>query len=426
MKRKSVTIILPVLFAIAAGFVVIKYNKEGKMMPATVYLLQDRKGMAANTEEWKKVQAKFEKEIKIARTNEGDIKSRLELAALFIQEARVTGNHMYYDVAAMKYVNEVLAKEPSNFEGLIYQALIYLSQHHFAEGLIIAEKARQANPDNAFIYGILTDANVELGNYKEAIADADRMVSIRPDIRSYSRISYLREIHGDIPGAIEAMELAVDAGAPGDESTEWCRIQLGRLFEYEGEFQKAEACYKTSIDNRKQYGYAFAGLGRLAINKKEYDKAIGYYMQADTLVKDYSFREEMVDIYVESGHADKAKTTVKSLLDDMNKEVKTSAADENIGHYADRELALLYVKAGDLDKALDHAMLEYKRRPGNIDVNETVAWVYYKRGEGEKAVKYLVEALKTGSKNPNLLHRAELIYAMVGNTEKSREFAKKG
>jgi tetratricopeptide (TPR) repeat protein len=426
MKRKPVTIILPVLFAIAAGFVVLKYNKEGKTMPATVYLLQARKSMAANTEEWKEVQAKFEKEIKIARTNEDDIKSRLELAALFIQEARVTGNHMYYDVAAMKYVNEVLAKEPSNFEGLIYQALIYLSQHHFAEGLAIAEKARLANPDNAFIYGILTDANVELGNYKEAIADADRMVSIRPDIRSYSRISYLREIHGDIPGAIEAMGLAVDAGAPGDESTEWCRVQLGRLFEYEGDLQKAEGCYKTSIQNRKQYGYAFAGLGRLATNKKEYDKAIGYYMQADTLVKDYSFREEMVDLYVESGHADKAKAIVKSLLDDMNKEAKTSAADENIGHYADRELALLYVKAGDLDKALDHAMLEYKRRPKNIDVNETVAWVYYKRGEGEKAVKYLEEALKTGSKNPNLLHRAELIYAMVGNTEKSREFAKKG
>ena len=420
------TIVLPVLFALAAGFVVLKYNKEGKTMPATVYLLQDRKGMTVQTEEWKDVQAKFEKAITIARTNEEDIKSRLELAALFIQEARVTGNHMYYDVAAMKYVNEVLAKKPANFEGLIYQALIYLSQHHFAEGLAIAEKARVANPDNAFIYGILTDANVELGNYKKAIAEADKMVSIRPDIRSYSRISYLREIHGDIPGAIEAMELAVDAGAPGDESTEWCRVQLGRLFEYEGDLQKAEECYNNSIQNRKQYGYAFAGLGRLAANKKEYDKAISYFMQADTLVKDYVFREEMVDLYEESGHADKAKAIVQSLLDEMNKETEASTTDENLGHYADRELALLYVKAGELDKALEHAMLEYKRRPKNIDVNETIAWVYYKRREGEKAVKYLEEALKTGSKNPNLLHKAELIYAMVGNNDKAKGYAKKG
>jgi tetratricopeptide (TPR) repeat protein len=381
--------------------------------------------MTAQTEEWKEVQAKFERAIKIARTNEEDSKSRLELAALFIQEARVTGNHMYYDVAAMKYVNEVLAKEPANFEALIYQALIYLSQHHFAEGLAIAEKARVANPDNAFIYGILTDANVELGNYKEAIADADRMVSIRPDIRSYSRISYLREIHGDIPGAIEAMELAVDAGAPGDESTEWCRVQLGRLFEYEGDLQKAEGCYQSSLQNRRHYAYALAGLGRLAGIKKDYNNAFGYYMLAGKLVHDYSFREEIVDIYQESGHADSAKATVTSLLEEMNRDTKTSAADENIGHYADRELALLYVKAGDLDKALEHAMLEYRRRPKNIDVNETVAWVYYKRGEGDKAMKYLEEALKTGSRNPNLLHRAELIYTMVGNTGKAMEYSRK-
>ena len=53
------------------------------------------------------------------------------------------------------------------------------------------------------------------------------MVDIRPDIRSYSRVSYLREIYGDYPGAIEAMKMAVDAGVAGDEATEWARIQLG-------------------------------------------------------------------------------------------------------------------------------------------------------------------------------------------------------
>ncbi len=114
----------------------------------------------------------------------------------------------------------------------------------------------------------------------------------------------------------------------------------------------------------------------------------------------------MVDLYEESGYADKAKATVKSLLDDMNKETKASSSDENLGHYADRELALLYVKSGDLDKALEHAMLEYKRRPKNIDVNETVAWVYYKKGEGEKGGEVPGGGMKTGSKNPNLLHRA--------------------
>jgi tetratricopeptide (TPR) repeat protein len=409
MKRKSAAIILPVLFAVAAGFVVVKYKKDARAVVPTVYLLQDRKGGAAITEEWKETKAKFEKEIKIARTNDGDIKSRLALAALFIQEARVTGDHMYYDAAAMKYVNEVLEKEPSNFEALIYQALILLSQHHFAEGLAIAEKARDANPDNAFIYGIITDANVELGNYKEAIAAADRMVSIRPDIRSYSRISYLREIHGDNPGAIEAMKLAVDAGAPGDEATEWCRVQLGRLYEYEGDLVNAEGSYSASLHNRPGYAYAYAGLARLAAANKNYSKAIEYYLTADTLVNDYSIKEELVDTYEASGQSEKAKSTIKFLLDAMKKDAQRGEEDEDLGHYADRELALIYLKAGDLDKALEHAMLEYKRRPKNIDVNEAVAWVHYKRKEHEKAIPYITEALKTGSKSPALKNKSDLI-----------------
>jgi predicted Zn-dependent protease len=60
-------------------------------------------------------------------------------------------------------------------------------------------------------------------------------------------------------------------------------------------------------------------------------------------------------------------------------------------------------------------MIEYNRRPGNIDVNETVAWVYYNKGNAEKAVMYIKEALKTNCKNPVLLCRAGLIYASAGD-----------
>jgi hypothetical protein len=46
------------------------------------------------------------------------------------------------------------------------------------------------------------------------------------------------------------------------------------------------------------------------------------------------------------------------------------------------------------DKALEHALMEYNRRPNNIDVNETVAWVYYNLGDYNKAVQYISAALK--------------------------------
>jgi len=53
----------------------------------------------------------------------------------------------------------------------------------------------------------------------------------------------------------------------------------------------------------------------------------------------------------------------------------------------------------------------------NIDVNETVAWVYYKMRQYNKALPFIQTALKTNSKNPILLCNAGLIYAYNGKKE---------
>ena len=67
--------------------------------------------------------------------------------------------------------------------------------------------------EKRFAGGFLTA--VLNGNYEEALKNADQMASIRPDLRSYSRVSYMREIHGDRDGAKQAMKMAGDAGAFG-------------------------------------------------------------------------------------------------------------------------------------------------------------------------------------------------------------------
>src|SRR5450631_2540033 len=236
MQKPRIYIVTLVLLATTAGFIVLRYTKK----ESSSYELQPRKGPSAMSKEWTITQSYAASLERTLKDKPGDPKSSLALAALFIQESRVTGNHVYYDKAAMRYVNDVLKQDSANFSALTYKALLYLSQHHFADGLAVAQKAQKINPYNAFIYGLLVDGYTEMGQYDSAVANADNMVSIRPDIRSYSRISYLREIHGDYPGAISAMKMAVDAGAPGDEATEWTRVQLGHLYENTGDLKSAE------------------------------------------------------------------------------------------------------------------------------------------------------------------------------------------
>ena len=77
-------------------------------------------------------------------------------------------------------------------------------------------------------------------------------------------------------------------------------------------------------------------------------------------------------------------------------------------------MAYAYININNYDKALEHAIIEYNRRPGNIDANETMAWCYYKKENSAKALEHIKEALKTGSKNPVLLCHAGLIYVKAG------------
>ncbi len=420
MKSGNANRIVVVLLLGAAVFIVFKYNNNESTNGAAFFPLKERSGAMAQSEETRQVKRQFADLMKVVRTNPDDIKSRIALATLYIQEARVTGNHTYYDMAAIKYVNEVLEHDSLNFEALTLKALISLSQHHFSKGLAFAEKASAINPDNAFVRGMLVDGHVELGNYAAAVKEADKMMSLRPDLRSYSRVSYLREIHGDYAGAIDAMKMAVDAGPPGDEATEWARVHLGELYETTGDLTNAEMNYMISLQNRPAYAYGLAGLGRIASASKEFDKAIAYFNQADLLLDEHSFKEELADVYEFAGEKNKADSIINYLINALNDEANKETSNGEMVHNADGEFAHVYLKAGNYDKALQYALADYNRRPSNIHVNEILAWVYYNKKEYGKALQYLETAMKTKNKNPVLLCRAGIIYAKNGNRDKAK------
>lgn len=421
MNRKFIYAGLVILFAIASGFIFFKYQTDKKIEQKKIYTLLPRTNALAGLVEWKVKQANFKNLLKTIEKDRSDVKSMLALASLFLSEARITGNYNYYDNAALKLINETLSIDPKNFDAITYKAMIFLSQHHFAEALVVIKEAEAINPYSAFLYGLMVDAYVELGNYKEALVAADKMITIRPDLRSYSRISYLREIHGDYTGAIEAMQMAVDAGSPGDETTEWTRVQLGKLYEYTGDLTNAEINYAIALTNRPGYAYANAGFGRIATAKKDYIKAMAFYALADSVLKDYSFKEAMAALYAVTGKEQIAQTLNKEVIVMMEDAFKQSKTYDTIGHYADREMAYAYLHVNNTEKALEHALMEYNRRPDNIDVNEVIAWVYYKKEEYSVALKYIETALKTQSKNPELLCRAAIIYAKNNQQSKAKE-----
>ncbi|MDX1939839.1 MAG: hypothetical protein SFU99_04760 [Saprospiraceae bacterium] len=326
--------------------------------------------------------------------------ARLSLAELFMQEARISGEHGHYFPAALTIVNAVLNENPE--QGLKYRAMldkasVLLSLHQFAEAKKIGEEAVKLNPYDAGIYGVLVDANVELGNYEEAIKMSDKMISVRPDIRSYSRISYLREIHGQPEGSIEAMKLAVSAGYPGLEQTEWARLVLGNLYKNYGHLDSAEMQYNIALSMRPNYPFAVAALAEVETLKGNEVKAKALLERACTLIPEVGFYVELAKMEKEKGNLDRAKKLTDEILAML-------ADDEASGHMMSLEYAEVYMDLLDnQDKALEYAKKEYSARPDNIDVNKSLAIIYYRKGNYNKSSEHLMKALKTKSKNPELV-----------------------
>ena len=373
--------------------------------PLQIPDLLERKGELATAAEWKKTQDKTaELKAKLA-VNPEDLKTRLQLATIFITEQRITGEHHYYYPAIEKILNGVLSIDAKNFEATVYKASLRMSQHQFADAKKIAEEAKNINPNNAYVYGILVDANVELGNYEEAITNSDKMQALKPSLEAYSRASYLREIYGDYPGAIAAMKLAVQAGLPGSEPQCWSRNVLGDLYLNTGKPAEAKSTFEENLYMRPSYAPSMAGLAKVETKMKNYARAIALLDSANAIMPQSSFQEQKADVYAAMGDTKKAMDKYAEVQKQLIKDASTP------GHSVSLELSRSFIKTNQWDSAKKYAMMEYTIRPKNIDVNNELAWIAYSQNEYGKAKTYLQTALSTNSKNPELLQRAAAINA---------------
>ncbi len=346
-------------------------------------------------------------------TNE---KALLKLAEVFITDARITGNVGYDHDAAISILEQLIngnTKKDTKAQAYALEAVIRLSQHKFAEGKELGEKAVSLDPARAFNYGLLVDANTELGDYPEAVKQCDKMVSIRPDLRSYSRVSYQREIHGDMSGAIAAMTMAVKAGVPGTEETCWCLIQLGGIHERNGDLKSAQACYEEASAERNNYAAAIAALGRIKTKQKNYADAEKDLLKATSISGEAGYYEDLARLYKAAGKSDKYEAAVDSAEQAM---VGLLKGTEGHNHQIGLEMARFQFEFRDqLDMAMKNAEHELTHRPSNIDVNRMLAELYYAKGDIAKADQHVKIAASTGSVNPELRCIQGLIALKNGN-----------
>jgi tetratricopeptide (TPR) repeat protein len=413
MRKKSLTILVAALALIALAF-----GARAVLRPAASRSEEARRDLAPANLDSRATPA--DRQIEAAQ---GLIKKAPDsldgynaLASAFMQKARETGDFGYNARAeeALKRSDEVA---PDNQGTNRLRAYLLLTYHRFAEAREVAERAVAQNPRDYEAYGALVDAHVELGQYDEAKRALQAMLDVRPYTASYARTSYLRSLHGDTEGAIEAMRMAVASADPGNpESVAWCLVHLGDELMNAGEPSEAEHEYDRALYTFPDYPAALNAKARARVAAGDTAAAIALYQKSLDRVPTPDAAVALGDLYAKLGKTAEAKRQY-----DLVEFIERSGA--SAGTYS-RQLALFWA---DHDVKLDEALLMARRERNlraDIYTSDALAWCLYKKGQLAEAKAAMDEALRLGTRDARLLYHAGMIYKALDDRGRAAKYLK--
>jgi tetratricopeptide (TPR) repeat protein len=331
----------------------------------------------------------------------------LALATAYIRKVREAGDRRYYAYAetALKHV---LKRQPAEAQALGLLAWIQMGKLEFAAALETAQRALAQQVDSAWIYGIIGDAYVELGDYAAASAAWQRMMDLRPGPASYSRAAHMQALMGHDAQATEIMAMAAQSMSRRDsEGFAWFLVQYGDMHFHQGHLKVAEAAYTRALEVFPRYYRALAALARVRGAQQQFEAAIRLYRQAIDIVPEPDIVAALGDMLALTGNAGQAAQQY-ALVEFMASLETFNAATNGrqIAHfYADHERHLA--------RALQLAESEHKRRQ-DIYTCDTLAWVYFKTGRLTEAWNAMQHALRLGTQDAMLFYHAGMIAHGLG------------
>jgi tetratricopeptide (TPR) repeat protein len=323
------------------------------------------------------------------RLNPNDVRSLDSLGLAYQLRARETGDPTYY-TKSDEALHRALALAPRDLIATSGLGSLALSRHRFREALVLGRRAHAISPTTARNYGVIGDALVELGRYHAAFRTFDTMASIQPSLSSYARISHARQLLGDVPGAIAAMKLAVDAADGQGEAAAWTHVQLGLIYLSVGRFAAAATEDRQALWIFPDYAYALDALARAEAGLGHYRTAIGFEQQAVNRIPLPQYVSTLGDLYGATGH----RTLAQKQYELIGVIQRLLVAN---GVKTDLETALFNVDHGiRLHASLALARLAQRERP-SIDGDDVLAWALGRTGHCGEALRYSTRAVRLGT-----------------------------
>lgn len=341
-----------------------------------------------------------------AGPRDADANTWARLARAFVHKARQSGRSDLY-AQAKDAADQALAAQPEHRAALEVRQAVLLNDHRFAEARRLAEEIVRRAPGDAVAWGTLGDSALELGDYQAAADAYQRMIDLKPDLRSYSRGAWMRWLVGDGEGAIELMATAVQSGR--GEPRAFCLVQLGDLRAHRGAYDQARAAYDEALAEQPGYAPALAARGRLHLASGRTGEALADLEAALRVQPTTATRAAYVEALWAAGRDAAAREELARL--------------DREGRREDPRALALFYASHDMEPrlALSLAEREAAVRPDIFSL-DALAWALYRNGRLDEAWAAIQQATRLGTRDPRMIyHRGRIAAARAARGEAQAE-----
>ncbi len=356
---------------------------------------------------------------KLIEKNPKNFEAYNALALALSRRARETSDVKFY-TQAEETLKRSFEISPSNFDGERIRVWLLLGKHEFAAAREAASALNKRMPDDVMVYGFLADANAELGNYPEAEHAAQMMLDLRPgNLPGLTRAAYLRELFGDVDGALELMNMAFQSTAPSEvEDGAWIITQMAHLNLSVGKTAEAEKQLQQSLTMFPGYHYALGNLAKVRIQQKRYNEAVELLRQRYTAAPHAENLYDLAAALELAGQADEAH---KAFTEFEQKSLLETGRADNSNH----ELIFYYADhAAQPAKALEVAEREYARRH-DVFTLDCYAWALHSSGRDAEARKQIEAALAVGIRDARIFRHAGEIALSLGDRSVAENYLRR-
>jgi len=336
-----------------------------------------------------------------------NVKALDTLGLAYLQRVRETGDPTYYP-KAQGILDEALQQSPRDLIATAGLGQLALSRHRFREALSIGYQAKRISPTTAGVYGVIGDAEIELGRYAQAIKSFNHMAALKPDVASYSRVSYARELIGHIGAAERAMRLAASAAVGEQEASSWTHVQLGLLYLGHSQPTRALAQMNDALELDPTYYVALDGMAQVQASLGHLHVAIDFEHSAVDRVPLPAQVALLGDLYRAVGNHTAAKREY-ALIAVIEKLLAAN------GVRNDLDIALFDADHGVAPAhLLTLARRGYAERP-SIYGDDVLGWALARSGRCSEALQWSNRSLRLGTKDALKDFHHGWIEACLGN-----------